>query len=525
MFLLLHANPSRFLSFYERYFKRSSSSSSHLFSVNIPYTEMMMMFNTLMCMDVAVLLSPLHQGMLRSAGQMGVDVFEELVAIGRVPIYVETSVLEVGVHAPIVPHVSLSDSDDEASRDAFDGDIDNSIMSKNCWTSTNSNTTAVVVSLTAMRVLRWVDGGIDALRGVRTGNLVHRYQHYSGTSATDDGGDAVGVESDEYISEDMDPLMATSIELCGFEGFTKVLNNFLVNANAISTLDITPLRFVTTIGDDFLFDCNSLTTIDLAPLGEVSSIGSSFMGQCSSLIMLDTTPLLKSLTNIGSGFLGDCCSLRDIDVTGLGNLSEIPPDFLSCCSALKSIDLAPLGGSLSVIGDRFMMKCSSILAVDLAPLTQLKLIGNMFMSMCSALTTFGNPDTASVRNTLPLLESVSDSFLHSCASLVSVNLSVLSNLTTISSMFLSSCSSLVTLDVSPLRHATTIGYSFLAHCTSLSDIDISVLWRAKFVDKGFLFGCEGVRDSGVQGPVGNAFREARHTYQTTVANKPQKVYN
>ncbi len=60
-----------------------------------------------------------------------------------------------------------------------------------------------------------------------------------------------------------------------------------------------------------------------------------------------------------------------------------------------------------------------------------------------------------------------------CRSLISIDLSGLTQLTTIGIEFMSECAGLISIDLSSLSQLTTIGDAFMYNCTSLKSIKYS----------------------------------------------------
>ena len=97
-----------------------------------------------------------------------------------------------------------------------------------------------------------------------------------------------------------------------FEFVRKLENLTHLNSNIknikITSIDLTPLSNLTTIGNSFMFNCYSLKSIDLTPLSNLSTIGNSFMHNCNNLKNIDLSRLSK-LTTIGNSFMRNCNNL------------------------------------------------------------------------------------------------------------------------------------------------------------------------------------------------------------------------
>ena len=137
---------------------------------------------------------------------------------------------------------------------------------------------------------------------------------------------------------------------------------FLENSS-ITSLDLSGLSSVTTIGSSFLASYSSITSVDLSGLSSVTSVNSWFLSQCESLTSLDLSGL-GGLTDVGSGFLADCSSLTMLDITNFKNVLIIRTWFLSQCVSITSLDLSGLI-SLKAIGGGFLEKCESLQSIQL----------------------------------------------------------------------------------------------------------------------------------------------------------------
>ena len=51
--------------------------------------DIVVVITSLMCVEVAAIVPPSHQALLRCAGSVGVDVYEEVVARGKASLYIE----------------------------------------------------------------------------------------------------------------------------------------------------------------------------------------------------------------------------------------------------------------------------------------------------------------------------------------------------------------------------------------------------------------------------------------------------
>jgi len=65
--------------------------------------------------------------------------------------------------------------------------------------------------------------------------------------------------------------------------------------------------------DSFLWGCSGLTSVDLSSLSQVTTIGHHFLYGCSGLTSADLSSL-SHVANIGIHFMGGCIGLRSVVV-------------------------------------------------------------------------------------------------------------------------------------------------------------------------------------------------------------------
>jgi ABC-type transporter Mla MlaB component len=78
---------------------------------------------------------------------------------------------------------------------------------------------------------------------------------------------------------------------------------------ALTSLDLSPLTRVESVGYSFLFFCCRITTIDLGGLANVMRIGDGFMSEMTALTALDLRPLSR-VESVGCRFLAGCAELE-----------------------------------------------------------------------------------------------------------------------------------------------------------------------------------------------------------------------
>ena len=172
----------------------------------------------------------------------------------------------------------------------------------------------------------------------------------------------------------------TTMDLSHLSNIASIGNDFLRNTK-LTTIDLSPLSNVTSVGNHFLYDCSKLTTIDLYPLSNVTSVDNCFLSYCTNLTSIDLSPL-SNVTSIGSHFLCDCRKLATIDLSPLSHIISVGNCFLSYCTKLTTINLAPLSNVTS-IGDYFLShtKFAKFDALNI------KSIDTRFLSLCENLAT------------------------------------------------------------------------------------------------------------------------------------------
>ena len=248
------------------------------------------------------------------------------------------------------------------------------------------------------------------------------------------------------VSNDMLPSVAERISFRNSNSNIKIFSQQFLQRSSITSLDLSGLSSVTTIGGFFVAFCSQLTSVDLTSLSSVTTIGLGFLYECSKLTAIDLSGL-SSVTTIGEGFAASCSQLTAVDLSGLSSVTTIGNGFLSSCSQLTAIELSGLR-RLTTIGSYFLYECSKLTAIDLSGLSSVTTIGRGFLSSCSQLT--------------------------------ALDLSGFSSLTTIGSNFLSSCSQLTALDLSSLSSVTEVGDGFLHKTIAHESVQLPSNNRAVF---------------------------------------------
>ena len=112
-------------------------------------------------------------------------------------------------------------------------------------------------------------------------------------------------------------------------------DSFLKENSSLTSLDLSGLHSLTSIGDEFLYEC-SITSLDLSSLSNVTKIGDLFLTGCSSITVLHL-PGLNSVTRMGISFLSFCDSITSLDLSGMNSVTEIGDEFLHECSSITGV--------------------------------------------------------------------------------------------------------------------------------------------------------------------------------------------
>ena len=264
---------------------------------------------------------------------------------------------------------------------------------------------------------------MDCLRGLSNVAHIHYHHHYYHTNrhgGGTGGEDTVMNRDDERIKEakhqtdemgemgvvsprggvgavvvvgslltSYDAIYAHSVHLVGFDTVSHIGDFFGCMCISITSLDLSPLRNVTTIGDSFLCGCRRLRScccdhphhlegeeteegavgnvyvthqprnhhtpslsnpcdcrFDLTPLRNVTSIGHHFLSGCTSLVCINLDPLDRG-TSIGNHFLGGCraiqCTLLHLNaLASVASIGSNNGTFLDGCDELSEIDLSSI---------------------------------------------------------------------------------------------------------------------------------------------------------------------------------------
>ncbi len=274
----------------------------------------------------------------------------------------------------------------------------------------------------------------------------------------------------------------TTIDLSPLTQMTSIGDNFLKERSKLKEINLEPLANVTSIGSDFLLGCG-LKVIDLRPLVSLTSIGNNFLSYIRDLNNVDLSPLIR-LTSIPNGFL-EMNYLTTIDLTPLQNVVSIGDDFLKDSRKLKEIDLTPLHNVKS-IGSDFLAECR-METIDLTPLQNVESIGSGFLRQ-NSFTEITPPSII-----MPNLTKIENEFMDSVYSKTTIEL-ILPNVVEIEGEFLKYGTLNIKLIAPKLE---IIGGDFMARTPNdifqnnspnlqLQHIDLTGISSVKKIGRGFL---------------------------------------
>ena len=178
------------------------------------------------------------------------------------------------------------------------------------------------------------------------------------------------------VSNNMLPSVAKRISFRNSNFDIRIISQDFMQRSSITSLDLSGLSSVTTIGNYFLCECSQLTSVDLSGLSCLTTIGRCFVA-CSRPTTVDLSGL-SSLTTIGNNFLYSCSQLTAVDLSSLSSLTTIGVCFMSSCSCLTSLDLSGFS-SLVTIGNNFLSSCSCLTSLNLSGLSSVTKIGERFL--------------------------------------------------------------------------------------------------------------------------------------------------
>lgn len=161
------------------------------------------------------------------------------------------------------------------------------------------------------------------------------------------------------------PSPAIFEKVCQAAGMV-IAHSFMANCSSLAWIEMSALKNVAEVQTGFLENCSSLRAIDLAPLSRITRIPASFMAGTMSLKAIDLTPL-ANVTYISCEFLVGCVSLEAIDLSPFKNVTHIGEKFLAACRSLKVVDFTPLR-NVAEVGPYFLGCCKGLSVVDISPM-------------------------------------------------------------------------------------------------------------------------------------------------------------
>ena len=214
----------------------------------------------------------------------------------------------------------------------------------------------------------------------------------------------------------------------------------------------------------FMENCGYVKNIDLSGLTNIEEIREKFMNR-SGITTIDLTPLTDTLRSVEGGFLSACTQLKSIDIAPLARVEKLPNQLLSNCSSITSIDLASMANRTTLPSS--FLCFTGLTTIDLSPLTKLTALPPKLLKHCTKLKSVKLPPT------LEHIDAIPYDFLVGCTSLTALNLAPLCNITTIGWDFLRGCTAIKKLDFTTLVHIKEFPSGFLSGCTGLTSIKFS----------------------------------------------------
>ena len=463
-----------------------------------------MLLNTLMLEGVATLLSPLHQGFLRSAGSLGYDAFEELVALQIVPVCGEVSAKGDG---KVIVSTTTTIADDNNNTTVVSSSISRCCCGRGVdvehapasdrTSATLYSTFAekgsyarevgvvVVVYLRAISLDDYqlpilfkkypIDGPpvrveLDSFKTVLPESLFHNSE-VRDLTVNFDRVEELNVNCFSCCSN-LEKLMITGGDgggevWRGHASLTTIPDGFLTHCGKLLSFNPSMFKTVTSIQNDFL-SASGITTINLSPLSNVTVIGRGFMESCRGLTSLDMSPLTK-VTSIGHSMLQFSSNLETVTF----------PSYLGG---------PPQSSPLMVVGNSYLSGCTQLKSTpDAAYLSNLTTIPFFFIAY-SGVSSCGGCLTK-----MQHVLHINPGMFYQCLKLKSVDLSSLGNVTKIESDFLAGCKALQSIDMSPMVSLMSIGFSCLAKCTSLQKVLLPLLLPNSTIGDNFMAKCTNIK--------------------------------
>ena len=337
----------------------------------------------------------------------------------------------------------------------------------------------------------------------------------------------------EINKDDVNNIIIKSIGT----GVESVDDNFLNGFINISSIDISSLSTVTSIGTSLLHNCDNLTEVNLGSLNKtiLPTDSESFATENKDAAcykkgikfiypddentdlwiwekFIDNNSKESPYRKINASFNGMLYGGEKIVLENnidprlyttywyvspesggyytrtykRKNGDELTIDYKTDWSKLTQVFLTSADTSVKTLDGFFMRSCSNITTIDFSGLSSVTDLGGGFLDMCSGLT---EVDLSPLSN----VTVIGSYFLELCMKLTSVDLTPLSKVTRIEKNFLAKCIALKTVDLSPLSSATYIGDRFLWDCRVLENINLSVFKNVESIGNYFLAECASLK--------------------------------
>ena len=375
------------------------ASSSEIVDVRIAETVAPNAISPLMCVGIAsVLPHPIQQAYIRSAGQVGVRIYKELIVLRKIPCCLEhpcsteppPPLSSAGVDDEQKPPTSrrrgLLPSSSRKWKVQSSQLIPIHISTKKPIQGLGSLFQTVVTTKKSLQRDSTLVVFPDVAR--RLGTQLFKKIFPSTIPAIK----CVRYCYDANAENPPEFIRIPNTELVELEGFDSVssighqFHGFTMKSIDISALLLT--KHLTAISDRFLYQCKNITQIDLSPFVNVTTIGKNFMETCESLQAIDLRPLSK-VSTIGENFLAYTTNLRSVKFGSSDHeIGSAGPNVVVVGHQTvddKETMEAGMGGNITAIGRGFLFQATSLEKIDFKNFTKVKTIGEFFLSFCLSL--------------------------------------------------------------------------------------------------------------------------------------------
>lgn len=251
-------------------------------------------------------------------------------------------------------------------------------------------------------------------------------------------------------------------------------------ASGLTSLCLTNLRFLVSIGKCVNWNCAKLSRMSIEHCPLLTSIGDRAFSSCRSL--RSAAVLHCPALCLSYGLFEDCYALEDIRLEGVPQLEAIQGRAFQSCFGLVSIDLTRIP-SVASLGESAFCSCGSLQRVDLSGMASIQAVSSRCFAECVSL------EEVNLSGIQHLCMIESEAFL-GCRLLKTVKLPQnLSELKEICQRAFAGCRSLVDLDLSRATQLSTIGDACFFGCRSLAALHLSGLPRLGSVGSGAFTSC------------------------------------